>query len=411
MKENKEYCRFCGEELKYTLVDLGAQPLSNSYIPFDKGEMGQMTYPLKVMVCDKCFLAQLKEFESPSDIFSDYAYFSSYSTSWLKHAKDYTEYMIKNYGISPKSQVIEIAGNDGYLLQYFKEKGVPVLSVEPAKNVAKVAVEKGIPTITEFFGKDLAESLVAEGKKADLLLGNNVFAHVPNINDFTEGLKIILADNGVLTLEFPHLLNLMEKSQFDTIYHEHFSYISLLAAKKILAARGLNIFDVQELSTHGGSLRLFICHEGAKYSTSQEVEKLLQRELEAGLGDIETYLNFSEKVKKIKYDLLSCLIDLKRKGKRIVGYGAAAKGNTLLNYCGIGGEFLDFVTDKNPHKQNTLLPGSRIPVYSPEKLYESRPDYVLILPWNIKEEIISEIKEKSDFPVKFIAPIPEVCII
>jgi len=411
MSDTKEYCRFCGNELKHTFVDLGTQPLSNSYIPVKDADMGQMTYPLKVMVCDKCFLVQLKEFESPKGIFSDYAYFSSYSSSWLEHAKRYVEFMTQNYGVNENSQVIEIASNDGYLLQYFREKNIPVLGIEPAKNVAKVATEKGIPTISEFFGESLAKTLVAEGKKANLLIGNNVFAHVPNINDFTEGLNIILADDGVLTLEFPHLLNLIEQNQFDTIYHEHFSYISLITAKKILEAHGLKIFDAQELHTHGGSLRLFICHNDGNFSVTPNVDEILNREIKAGMNKIESYLKFSEKVRKIKYDLLDCLIKLKREGKSIVGYGAAAKGNTLLNYCGVGVEFLDYVADKSPHKQNTLLPGSRIPVYSPKKILETKPDYILILPWNIKDEITTEIKEKCDFQLRFITPIPKVCVI
>lgn len=404
---DKEYCRFCGNELKHTLVDLGMQPLSNSYIPLKDKDKGQATYPLHARVCEKCWLVQLGEFESPENIFSDYAYFSSYSSSWLKHAKDYTEYMTKNFDIGKNSKVIEIASNDGYLLQYFKEKGIPILGIEPAKNVAKVAEEKGIPTISEFFGESLAKRLVKEGKRADLLLGNNVFAHVPDINDFAEGLKILLADDGVLTLEFPHLLNLMEKSQFDTIYHEHFSYISLTAAKNILEAHELKIFDVQELSTHGGSLRLFVCHKGAKYEATPSVDGILAKETDAGLTDIETYLNFSEKAKKIKYDLLSCLIDLKRKGKKIAAYGAAAKGNTLLNYCGIGSEFLDYVVDKSPHKQSTLLPGSRIPVVSPDALKTDKPDYILILPWNLEEEIKKDIYNVCG-KMKYIVPIPNV---
>lgn len=408
---SKEQCRFCHNELKHTFLDLGMSPLANSYIPLDESDKGQMTYPLHVKVCEKCWLVQLGEFESPKAIFSDYAYFSSYSSSWLAHAKNYVEHMMGDYGIDEHSKVVEIASNDGYLLQYFKEKGVPVLGIEPAKNVAEVAREKGIPTISEFFGKTLAKSLRSEGKKADLLLGNNVFAHVPYINDFAEGMKILLAEDGILTLEFPHLLNLIEKNQFDTIYHEHFSYISLLAAKKILETHGLCVFDAEELPTHGGSLRLFVRHEhSTKYPLSPRVEQIFAKERESGLDHVETYMEFSEKVRRIKYDLLSCLIDLKRSGKKIVGYGAAAKGNTLLNYCGIGREFLDFVVDKNPHKQNTLLPGSHIPVYAPEILSEAHPDNILILPWNIEEEIKRDLKNLCDWPLRFIVPIPNVHI-
>ena len=406
---SKERCRFCHNELKHTFLDLGMSPLANSYIPMEDVDKGQMSYPLHVKVCDECWLVQRGEFESPQAIFSNYAYFSSYSSSWLIHAKKYVAHMIADYGINTNSQVVEIASNDGYLLQYFKERAVPILGIEPAKNVAAVAQEKGIPTISDFFGEALAKSLREEGRKADLLIGNNVFAHVPDINDFSEGMRILLAEDGILTLEFPHLLRLIDRNQFDTIYHEHFSYISLLAAKKILATHGLRIFDVEELPTHGGSLRLFMCHEAAeKYPMSQRVDQVLRQELDAGLDCVETYFEFSEKVHRIKYDLLSCLIELKRSGKKIAGYGAAAKGNTLLNYCGIGSEFLDFIVDKNPHKQNTLLPGSRIPVCAPKKLLEERPDNILILPWNIEGEIRREIKERCDWSIQFIVPIPEV---
>lgn len=406
---SKEYCRFCHNELTHTFLNLGMSPLANSYIPMQNADKGQMTYPLHVKVCEKCWLVQLGEFESPEAIFSDYAYFSSYSSSWLEHARKYVHHMMEDYGIGKNSQVVEIASNDGYLLQYFKEQEVPVLGIEPAKNVAVVARDKGIPTISEFFGEALAKKLCAEGKKADLLLGNNVLAHVPDINDFVEGMHLLLAKDGILTLEFPHLLKLMEQHQFDTIYHEHFSYISLLSARKILSAHGLRIFDVEELPTHGGSLRLFACKDDSNmHPETANVDRVIRDEMKAGLDRIETYLGFSEQVHKIKYDLLTCLIDLKCSGKSIVGYGAAAKGNTLLNYCGIGTEFLDFVVDKNPHKQNTLLPGSRIPVYAPEKMLELRPDYVLILPWNIEEEIKKDIRNLCDWPMKFIVPIPDV---
>lgn len=406
---SKEYCRFCHNELTHSFLDLGMSPLANSYIPMQDADNGQMTYPLHVKVCEKCWLVQLGEFESPENIFSDYAYFSSYSSGWLEHAREYVCHMMEDYGIGKNSYVVEIASNDGYLLQYFKEKEIPVLGIEPAKNVAVVAREKGIPTISEFFGEALAKKLCTEGKKADLLLGNNVLAHVPDINDFVEGMSFLLKDEGIITLEFPHLLNLMEKRQFDTIYHEHFSYISLLAAQRIFSAHGLRVFDVEEFPTHGGSLRLFVCHENSvMHSTSQKVWHLIEKERQAGLDQVETYLRFSEHVRQIKYDLLTCLIDLKRSGKSIVGYGAAAKGNTLLNYCGIGIEFLDFVVDKNPHKQNVLLPGSRIPVYAPDKLKQIRPDYVLILPWNIEEEIKKDIRSLCNWPIKFIVPIPDV---
>ncbi|WP_019552558.1 class I SAM-dependent methyltransferase [Propionispira raffinosivorans] len=409
----KIFCRFCQHEIKHTFIDLGMSPLSNSYISMDKSEQGQISYPLHVRVCDQCFLVQLEEFETPSDIFNDYAYFSSFSTSWLKHAKDYVEYMVKNHDINNHSQVVEIASNDGYLLQYFKEVDIPVLGIEPAKNVAEVAKkEKGIPTISEFFGTALAQKLVSEGKKADLLLGNNVLAHVPDINDFVAGMKILLADDGIVTMEFPHLLNLIEKNQFDTIYHEHFSYLSFLTVQQIFAAHGLRLFDVQEWATHGGSLRIFACHANcSRYIVSDNVARILEKEKKAGLDQINTYLTFSESVKKVKYDLLSCLIELKRQNKNIVVYGAAAKGNTLLNYCGIRQEFIDYAVDMNPHKQNTLLPGSCIPVYSPDKIRETKPDYILILPWNLKEEIMQQLHYVKAWGAKFLLPIPEVEIV
>ena len=406
-------CRFCGNELKYTFADLGMSPLSNSYIPIKDADKGQMTYPLHARICEKCFLVQLEEFESPEDIFLDYAYFSSYSSSWLAHAKEYVRYMIEAYGVNENFHVVEIASNDGYLLQYFKEKNIPVLGIEPAKNVAEIArKEKAIPVISEFFGTNLAKNLRLEGKTANLLIGNNVLAHVPDINDFVQGMKIILAEDGVITMEFPHLLNLIEQKQFDTIYHEHFSYLSLKTVQKIFEAHGLKIFDVQELSTHGGSLRIFSCHTACeKYPLCDNVKKILTKEKNAGLDTLKTYLNFNDAIRNVKYDLLSALIQIKRSRKKIIGYGAAAKGNTLLNYCGIRNEFLDFVADKSPHKQNTLLPGSRIPVCSPEKIIETKPNYVLILPWNLKAEIMSQLAYIREWEGNFIIPIPEVMIL
>ncbi len=411
---SKQFCRFCGRELKHSFVDLGMSPLSNSYIPLEASEKGQMTYPLHVRVCDKCYLVQLGEFESPQDIFGDYAYFSSFSTSWLRHAEEYVNHMMKDYGIDEKSQVVEIASNDGYLLQYFKRANVPVLGIEPAKNVAKVAVEeKGIPSISEFFGVDLAKRLVREKQiKADLLLGNNVLAHVPDINDFVEGMKILLAEDGIVTMEFPHLLQLIQQRQFDTIYHEHFSYLSFGTVKEIFEKHGLRLFDVEEWPTHGGSLRIFACHRQCeKYIKQKGVQDMLSKEDNAGLRKIETYTAFSKKVMGIKYELLDCLTKLKRQGKQIVGYGAAAKGNTLLNYCGIRQEYLDYVVDMNPNKQNTLLPGSRIPVFEPEKIQETKPDYILILPWNLKEEIMNQLFYVREWGARFIVAIPQVSII
>ena len=310
------------------------------------------------------------------------------------------------------SHVVEVASNDGYLLQYFRQAGVPVLGIEPAENVAEVArKERDIPTVSEFFGETLAKRLRDEGKSADLLIGNNVLAHVPDINDFVEGLHVLLADEGFITMEFPHLLRLMEKTQFDTIYHEHFSYLSLLTVQQIFAAHGLRVFHVQELPTHGGSLRIFACHEATARETRPSVAALLDAERAAGLDRIETYRAFTEKVRKVKRDLLACLIDLKRQGKTIVGYGAAAKGNTLLNYCGIRQDFLDYVADRSPHKQNTLLPGSRIPVVAPEEIERTRPDYVLILPWNLQEEIVKQLDGIRAWGGKFIVPIPDVQVL
>ncbi|MGL5271783.1 MAG: methyltransferase domain-containing protein [Selenomonadaceae bacterium] len=412
--ENKDLkCRFCGKRIKDTFVDLGLSPLSNSYVAKGKENWGEMTYPLHVYVCSECFLVQLAEFESPENIFSDYAYFSSYSKSWLEHVEKYADFMIKKYGFDHKSLVIEIASNDGYLLQFFKKEGVSVLGIEPAKNVAEIAKkEKNIPTITEFFNTTLAEQLSTEGKKADLLLGNNVLAHVPNINDFVAGMKIALNPEGIITMEFPHLLNLMQKTQFDTIYHEHFSYLSFTTVQNIFAAHGLQIFDVQEWPTHGGSLRVFACHkECQKYAVDPSVENMLRKETVAGLADIRSYHDFADAVKKVKRDLLKLLIELKEQGKKIVAYGAAAKGNTLLNYCGIKSDFIEYVVDMNPHKQNTFLPGSRIPVYAPDKLIETKPEYILILPWNLKDEICDQLAYTKQWGAKFLVAIPTVEVI
>ncbi len=415
MKTKKHQCRACGEELTDTFLDLGMSPLSNSYIPLEDAEKGQMTYPLYARVCRKCFLVQLDEFESPSDIFSDYAYFSSYSASWLEHAKTYTDYMLERFGFDETSSVVEIASNDGYLLQYFQRKNIPVLGIEPAQNVAKVArEEKGIPTICQFFGEKLARKLRAEGKQADLLIANNVLAHVPDINDFVEGLRLFLADDGVLTLEFPHLLKLMQFSQFDTIYHEHFSYLSFHTVKRIFETHGLELFDVEEQPTHGGSLRIFACHNGGgylPYKTSSHVAAMLDKEAAAGLTDLKTYLGFAEKVSRIKNELLKFLIAVKEQKKHVAAYGAAAKGNTLLNYCGIRQDYIDYVVDKNPHKQNTLLPGSRIPVYAPERLEETKPEYILLLPWNLKTELLEQLAYTKKWSAKLILPIPELTIL
>ncbi|PIQ90251.1 MAG: SAM-dependent methyltransferase [Candidatus Omnitrophica bacterium CG11_big_fil_rev_8_21_14_0_20_41_12] len=402
-------CRFCNHKIETLFVSLGSSPLANSYLSKEQLSKTEPFYPLDVYVCDKCFLVQLFEFESPENIFSDYAYFSSYSQTWLKHSQAYVDKMIRLFGINKKSLVIEIASNDGYLLQYFIKKGIPVLGIEPALNVAKVAQGKGIPTEVVFFGTETAKRLVGQGKRADLLLGNNVLAHVPNLNDFVKGLSILLKSDGIITMEFPHLLRLMESNQFDTIYQEHFSYFSFLTVEKVFSAHGLVIFDVEELSTHGGSLRIFVKHQ--KDSTkliSERVSNMLDKEISLGFNQISHYLTFDKQVRKIKRDILDFLIKVKQEGKVIVGYGAAAKGNTLLNYCGIRKDFIDYVVDMNPYKQGRYLPGSRIFIEYPEKIKETKPDYILILPWNIKDEVMEQLSFIRGWGGKFIVSIPEL---
>lgn len=366
-------------------------------------------YPLHVQVCENCFLVQLSHSIKPEEIFRDYAYFSSYSDTWLAHSKAYVQDVSTRLGLNESSHVIEIAGNDGYLLQYFLEKNIPVLNIEPAINVAKAAQEKGIATITEFFGVDLAHSLVSRNLSADLLLGNNVLAHVPDINDFVEGLKILLKPTGVVTMEFPHLLRLMEHNQFDTIYHEHYSYLSLLTVMRIFSAHDLKIFDVAELPTHGGSLRIYAGqHDDDGKPISDRVGPILAKEEAAGLVGFEAYEAFSEKVKRTKRRILEMLIRIKNEGKTIVGYGAPAKGNTLLNYCGIRTDFLDYTVDRSPHKQGLFLPGTRIPIHHPDRVQKTQPDYLLILPWNLKDEIMYQMSHIREWGGKFIVPIPDV---
>ena len=402
-------CRFCGTLLKHIFADLGMSPLANSYLEGENLSRMEPFYPLKAYVCHNCYLVQLEEIESPKKIFSDYAYFSSYSDSWLKHAKQFVNNVIDRFNIEKKSNVIEIASNDGYLLQYFKEKGISVLGIEPAENVAEVAKRKGIPTNVEFFSSDYAQKMVVQGKTADLLIGNNVLAHVPNLRDFVLGLKTILNASGIITMEFPHLLKLMKGNQFDTIYHEHFSYFSLITVNKIFKALGLDIFDVEELQTHGGSLRIYIKHqENREFSIKESVNSLLAKEELFGLNDIKTYLAFNKKVKKTKRDILQFLIKEKNKGKKIVGYGAPAKGNTLLNYCGVSTDFFDYTVDRNPYKQGLYLPGTHIPIFNPEKIFQTKPDFVVILPWNLKEEIMEQLTDVRQWNGKFVIPIPKV---
>ncbi|MFF2018100.1 methyltransferase domain-containing protein [Paenibacillus sp. NPDC058177] len=405
-------CRFCGEELTQNFVDLGMSPLSNSFIKPESLYAAETFLPLHAFVCSHCHLVQLEDFETPEHIFQNYAYFSSFSQSWLLHAQNYVQKMITEYPITTNSHVVEIASNDGYLLQYFKESNVPVLGIEPAKNVAKVAIDKGIPTISNFFGRDLASDLSAKGKQADLLLGNNVLAHVPDINDFVAGMKILLKSDGIITMEFPHLLKLMEDVQFDTIYHEHFSYLSLTAVNKIFDAHDLRIFNVEKIETHGGSLRIYAKHsEDLTKQVDQRVQNLLDQEEQAGLLTMETYNDFSNRVKQVKRNLLELLLKLKNEGKTIVGYGAPAKGNTLLNYCGIGSDFVDYTVDRSPYKQGLFLPGTHIPIHSPGMIQESKPDVVLILPWNLKEEIMDQTSFIREWGGKWIIPMPEAIII
>lgn len=406
---NEGNCRFCSTPLKHTFVDLGMSPFSNAYLSAKKLHRMEPFYPLHVFVCESCFLVQLEEFESPQRIFSDYAYFSSYSDSWVEHMRRYAVAMIERLELNGSSHVVEIASNDGYLLRHFKASGIPVLGVEPAANVAAVAQQAGIPTRVMFFGKDAAAALAGESLHADLLVGNNVLAHVPDINDFVAGLKILLKPGGVVTMEFPHLLRLMEGNQFDTIYHEHFSYFSLLAVERIFASHGLTLFDVDELPTHGGSLRIYACHvENGVRSVSAAVHGLRERERQAGLDGLAAYADFAEAAKETKRSLLDFLIGAKRAGKSVAGYGAPAKGNTLLNYCGIRGDFIDYTVDRSPHKQGLFLPGTHIPVHHPDKVRETRPDYLLILPWNLKEEVMEQMADIRRWGGKFVVPIPRV---
>jgi len=404
-------CRFCNHELRHTFVDLGMSPLCESYLAAEQLNRMEPFYPLHVYVCEKCFLVQLEQYVSPESIFSEYAYFSSYSDSWLEHSRRYTEQMIQRFGLDNESLVTELASNDGYLLQYFVAKGIPVLGIEPAANVARVAMQKGVQTIVEFFDTQLAARLAREGRQADLIVGNNVLAQVPDLCDFVAGIKLLMKPGGVVTLEFPHLLRLMEGNQFDTIYHEHFSYFSFLTAERIFSAHDLILFDVEELATHGGSLRIFGRHkEDRSKPIAPRVLELRAREQAAGLIDLERYRGFAENVKETKRRLLQCLIQAKREGKSVVAYGAPGKGNTLLNYCGIGTDFVDYAVDRNPYKQGKFTPGTHIAIHSPERICQTRPDYLLILPWNLKNEIMQQMGQIREWGGKFIVPIPEATI-
>jgi 2-polyprenyl-3-methyl-5-hydroxy-6-metoxy-1,4-benzoquinol methylase len=405
-------CMCCGAGLRYTFVDLGMSPLCESYVPLEKLNHMEPFYPLHVYVCDKCFLVQLEEYVSAEEIFTEYAYFSSYADSWVEHMRRYAETIAKRLHLGPQSLVVEVASNDGYLLQHFVGLGIPVLGIEPAANVAKVAIDKGIPTIVKFFGEATARELVAAGKQADLVCGANVLAQVPRLNDFVNGLQLLLKPGGVVTIEFPHLMRLMSENQFDTIYHEHFSYFSFIAAEEVLGRQGLRIFDVERLPTHGGSLRIYACRNGdGTRPVTESVLALRREEEDAGLLRLETYSRFAEQVKETKRKLLAFLIDAKRAGKTVVGYGAPGKGNTLLNYCGIRTDFIDFTVDRNPYKQGKFLPGTHIPIYAPDRIRETRPDYVLILPWNFKDEIVQQMQYIREWGGKFVVPIPEVRVL
>lgn len=404
-------CRFCGSDLRFTLVDLGMSPLCESYVTKDRLNRPETFYPLHVYVCDQCFLAQLEEYVATEEIFTEYAYFSSYSDSWVDHARHYAVMIAKRFGLGPQSLVVEVASNDGYLLQHFLPMRVPVLGVEPAANVAKAAVAKGIPTLVQFFNSASAKKMVARGFQADLLIGNNVLAQVPDLNDFVAGTKLLLKLDGVITMEFPHLLELIRQNQFDTIYHEHFSYFSFLTAERIFARHGIVIFDVETLPTHGGSLRIYGRHaEDLSKPVTAAVQSLRSAERAAGMERLETYATFSEQVKEAKRRLLEFLIAARRDGKHVAGYGAPGKGNTLLNYCGIRTDFIDYTVDRNTYKQGKFLPGTHIPILAPEKIQETKPDYVLVLPWNLKDEIMGQLSYIRDWGGRFVVPIPDLQI-
>jgi SAM-dependent methyltransferase len=405
-------CRHCGMPVKHSFCDLGMSPMANSYLTEDQVDDAEAFYPLHAFVCSNCLLVQLDEFEAPDSIFSDYLYFSSYSQSWLDHARKYAEAVIDRFSLSADNRVVEIASNDGYLLKNFAAAGIPVLGIEPAANVAAAAKQLGIETEIAFFGTELARRLAGDGRRADLLIGNNVLAHVPDLNDFVSGMSILLDRAGVITMEFPHLLRLIEHNQFDTIYHEHFSYFSLLTVQTIFDAHGLRIFDVEELPTHGGSLRIYACHNDFQpHTTSNRVRDLSTAERDAGLDRLDGYLDYPARVQRVKWELLKFLIGAREQGLSTVAYGAPAKGNTLLNYCGIRNDLIDYTVDRSPHKQGHYLPGTHLPIYAPSHIRETRPEYVLILPWNLRDEISQEVSFLRDWGGKFVVPIPELAIL
>lgn len=405
-------CRFCGSELHRTFIDLGLSPVSNEYVLGKEIEKGQLFYPLRVRVCDKCKLVQIGEYRQPKEIFSEYKYLSSYSTSWLKHCKEYVDMIIDKLKLNTSSLVYEIASNDGYLLQNFIPYSITAWGIEPAENVAREAMKKGLNVEVEFWGEESAKRISNDHGKADLIIGNNVLAHVPDINSFVEGMRIALKQDGTITMEFPHLLELMKLSQFDTIYHEHFSYLSLIAVTEIFRTHKLTIYNVEKLPTHGGSLRIYAAHsESNAYSINDSVQEILSEEIEYGLNNMETYETFRDQVYKIKYESCKLLIELKESGKRIAAFGAAAKGNTFLNFCGIGKEYIDYVVDSNPEKQGLFLPGTLIPIEAPDKIREDKPDYIVFLPWNLKGELEQLLSYTREWGCKFITFIPEVEVI
>jgi SAM-dependent methyltransferase len=410
-KLGHQHCRLCQASLTTTFVDLGMSPLCESFLAVDETNQMEPFYPLHVLVCSECFLVQLQEYVKPEHIFREYAYFSSYSAFWLEHARRYCDMIVNRLSLGADSQVFEIASNDGYLLQHFLPFGIPVIGIEPAANVAEVARQKNITTLVEFFGLKLAQRLRSEGRSADLIIGNNVLAQVPELNDFTAGMAHLLAPNGVITLEFPHLERLIDENQFDTIYHEHFSYFSLVTIDRLAKKHGLKVFDVERLSTHGGSLRVYLCRADAAHATMPSVAGLLAHERAIGFENIDYYSRFSTKVHRTKRQLLSFLIRCKEQGARLCGYGAPGKGNTLLNYCGIGTDFLNFTVDRNPYKHGRYTPGMHIPIYPVSAIDEARPDFLLILPWNLKDEIVSSMRHVGDWGCKFIVPIPHVELI
>jgi hypothetical protein len=409
--ERLHRCRVCTSPLDQTFVDLGMSPLCESFLTKDQLDDMERYFPLHVLLCGQCYLVQLREYVNPEHIFSEYAYFSSYSTSWIAHAKSFCEMIAKRLELQRDSLVVELASNDGYLLQHFLPLGIPVLGIEPAANVAQVAIDKGIATRTDFFGTTLAERLVAEGKNADLIIGNNVLAQVPDLNDFVAGMVQLLKPDGLITLEFPHLQRLMEGNQFDTIYHEHFSYFSLVTVDAMAARHGLKLVDVDELSTHGGSLRVYLAHQTSSRSPSPAVSSILAREEKLGFRSLDAYASFAKQVQETKRELLTFLIDAKNAGKKICGYGAPGKGNTLLNYCGIGTDFIDFTVDRNSYKHGRFTPGMHIPIHPVEALDAAKPDYILILPWNLRQEIISDMRHVGAWGAKFVVPIPKVTVI